>query len=83
MKERAFVLSFISVGYRIHKSAICARILHEFVVLPEAQPNAKKHKRVQNRDACCTSMYPISDLLRLLHLRNAILIGKQKKQPSA
>ena len=43
----------------------------------------KKHKRVQYTGACCTSMYPISDLLHLLHLRNAILIGKQKKQPSA
>ena len=31
-----------------------------------------------NTGACCTSMYSISDLLHLLHLRNAILIGKQK-----
>ena len=36
----------ICIGYWIHKSAICAHILHEFVVLPEAQPSAKKHKRV-------------------------------------
>ena len=64
--------------YRIDRSAICAHILHEFVVLLEAQPSAKKHKRVQNTGACCTTMYPISDLLHLLHLRNAILIGKQK-----
>ena len=56
-------------------------ILHEFVVLPEAQPSAKKHKRVQYTGACCTSMYPVSDLLHLLHLRNAILIGKQKNSP--
>ena len=70
----------ICIGYWIHKSAI---ILHEFVVLPEVQPSAKKHKQVQYTGARCTSMYLISDLLHLLHFRNAILIGKQKKQPSA
>ena len=26
-------------------------------------------------------VYPVSDLLHLLHLRNAILIGKQKNSP--
>ena len=71
----------LCIGYWIHKSAICAHILHEFVVLPEAQPSAKKHKRVQYTGAWGTSMYPVSDLLHLLHLRNAILIGKQKNSP--
>ena len=57
----------LSIGYWIHKSAIlCAHIiLHEFVVLPEAQPSAKKHKRVQYIRAhvarvciCCTLETP-------------------------
>ena len=29
------------IGYWIHKSALCAHILHEFVVLLEAKPSAK------------------------------------------
>ena len=30
-----------SIGYWIQKSALCAHILHEFVVLLEAKPSAK------------------------------------------
>ena len=33
--------SVLSIGYWIHKSALCAHILHEFVVLLEAKPSAK------------------------------------------
>ena len=31
----------ICTGYWIHKSASCAHMLHEFVVLLEAKPSAK------------------------------------------
>ena len=36
------IIHVLRIGYWIHKSAICAHILHEFVVAPRA----KKHKRV-------------------------------------
>ena len=39
----------ISTGYWIHKSALCAHILHEFVVLLEAKPSAKP----QTNDTSC------------------------------
>ena len=35
---------FLSIRYWIHKSALCAHILHEFVVLLEAKPSAKPQR---------------------------------------
>ena len=39
------------------------QLLHEFVVLLEAQPSAKKPQTSVITGVYCTSMHPISDLL--------------------
>ena len=40
-KENMAGNATLGIGYWIHKSALCAHILHEFVVLLEAKPSAK------------------------------------------